>query len=143
MYGTVSNLCMSQPFQQVFRFGVVGVSATIVHFVVALVMNEQFGVSPLWSNLIAFACAWPVSYLGNYFWTFDTDSNHGKSILRFAIAAICGLLLSQLIVWVVAEYMGYSLRIALIPALMLVPVFSFVMSRYWVFPADHALGEIE
>ena len=123
---------------QAMRFGAVGLGATVVHYGVALLMNEFYGIAPLWSNLIAFLSAWPVSYLGNYFWTFSTSASHRQSFFRFAFAAICGLLLSQLIVWIGAENMGYSLRIALIPALILVPMFSFTMSLFWVFPAREA-----
>ncbi len=129
-------MTMGQSAIQISRFGIIGVSATIVHYAVALLMNEFFGLPPLWSNLIAFLSAWPVSYFGNYFWTFGATGSHRESFVRFGVAAICGLLLSQFIVWVVAENMGFALRYALIPALLLVPVFSFAMSRFWVFASS-------
>ena len=136
----VESMSINQAALQVFRFGVVGICATLVHMTMALLMNENFGVSPLWANLGAFLTAWPVSYIGNYFWTFGTTTSHGKSFFRFAFAAISGLMLSQIIVWGVADMMGYSLRVALVPALIMVPMFSFTISRFWVFPAQQKCG---
>lgn len=118
------------------KFGIIGVVATLTHLCVALVLNEIFGIVALWSNFTAFLAAWPVSYLGNRGWTFNTNLAHQHSIPRFGVASLSGLLLSQLIVWFVADVMGYGLRLALVPALVIVPAFSFLANRYWVFPAN-------
>lgn len=122
--------------KQILRFGTIGVAATLTHICIALVLNEAFGVLPVWSNFIAFLTAWPVSYFGNFFWTFQTSMRHQRSLPRFAITAVAGLLLSQLIVWFATDILGYSLRWALVPAVIIVPALSFLMSRYWVFPAQ-------
>jgi len=124
---------LSEPVVQIFRFGTIGVAATLTHLISALVLNEILGVSVIWSNFTAFLIAWPVSYMGNFFWTFETGANHQKSMPRFGITSLTGLFVSQLIVWFVTGVMGQSLRIALVPALIIVPALSFIMSRYWVF----------
>lgn len=122
--------------QQILRFGVIGIAATLVHYSTALVLNEGMEISPFWSNFSAFLTAWPVSYFGNFFWTFETGTKHHKSMPRFGITAVSGLFLSQLIVWIGTGVMAYSLRWALVPALIIVPGMSFIVSRYWVFPEN-------
>ncbi len=129
--------CLTQPVVQILRFGMIGVAATLTHLVSALVLNEVLGVSVIWSNFTAFLIAWPISYMGNFFWTFETSATHLKSMPRFVITSLTGLSVSQLIVWFVAGVMGQGLRIALVPALIIVPALSFLMSRYWVFLDDN------
>jgi putative flippase GtrA len=120
---------------QFSRFVVTGAVATFVHVFIALLLNEGFGIASFWANFVAFLSTWPVSYAGNFFWTFETTAAHHKSMPRFGITSLTGLFVSQVIVWFVVEVMGQSLRVALVPALIIVPVLSFMMSRYWAFPS--------
>jgi len=117
----------------VLRFATTGALATTTHICVALTLNEAVGVVPFWANFMAFLFAWPVSYLGNFFWTFETSSTHQWSVPRFGITSITGLVLSQSIVWISTEALGLSLRWALVPVIFVVPLVSFLMSRYWAF----------
>jgi putative flippase GtrA len=54
---------------QLARFGVVGVAAMTVHWLVVMVL-VPLGLLPLIANMIAFAIAFNVSYIGHRNWTF-------------------------------------------------------------------------
>jgi len=124
---------LSEFKRQVSRFIIIGGFATTVHICTALTLNEGVGVLPFWANLAAFLFSWLISYFGNFFWTFETNSTHQWSMPRFGFTSITGLVLNQLIVWTATEVMGLSLRWALVPVVLVVPTVSFVMSRYWAF----------
>jgi len=117
----------------VFRFIIIGGLATVVHYIIALCAHHMFGAPPLWANFIAFCGAFNVTYIGNYFWVFDADTQHRKSLPKSLAVSITGLLLSQFIVWVLTEKMGVVFHVTLLAAVMLVPLVTFTLNRFWVF----------
>lgn len=119
--------------RQLFRFGLIGVVSTLVHVAVALIVHYLFGVSQLWSNAIAFATAWSVSYAGNWLWTFEATTTHAHSAPRYMVVAGCGFALNQLIVLITSEWWGWPMWLALVPVVMIVPLVGFFASRYWAY----------
>jgi len=117
----------------IFRFIIIGGLATIVHYVTALGGYHLFGLSPLWANFMAFCVAFNVTYIGNYFWVFEADTDHKKSLVKSLVVSLTGLALSQFIVWVLTEKAGAPFHITLIAAVMLVPMVTFSLNRFWVF----------
>lgn len=125
--------------RQFFRFGMIGVIATLVHVVVALLLHHLLEVSPLWSNAIAFITAWLVSYAGNWVWTFEAATTHRHSAPRFLIVALAGFALNQLIVLITSNWWGWPFWLALVPVVMIVPLVGFLASRYWAYRQPGAI----
>lgn len=115
------------------RFIIVGGVATIVHFIAALTLHHAIGFSPLWSNFIAFCTAFSVTYLGNYFWAFESRANHISASLKSLCVSITGLCVSQFIVWSLTEIVQLPFHLTLFAAIMIVPFITFSLNRYWVF----------
>lgn len=124
---------MRQAATQAFRFAVVGLAATATHVVVALALAEAAGVTPFLANLCAFAVALGVSYAGNHAWTFAATGRHGRHFPRFVAVAVPALLLNQVIVYVTVERWDLDFRIALVIVVLVVPVLSLILNRFWVF----------
>ncbi len=125
--------------RQFFRFGMIGIVSTVVHVAVALLLHHLFGFSPLWSNALAFATAWTVSYVGNWVWTFEAATTHTHSAPRFFIVAVSGFALNQLIVFITSEWWGWPLWLSLVPVVMIVPLVGFLASRYWAYRQSEAV----
>lgn len=115
------------------RFIIVGGLATIVHFTAALSLHHGLGLSPLWSNFMAFCIAFSVTYVGNYFWAFESSANHITSSLKSLVVSLIGLCVSQLIVWALTEIAHVPFYLTLFVAIMIVPFITFSLNRYWVF----------
>ncbi len=130
---------MAPPLTEVFRFGIVGIGATLVHYAVAVAAVEVLGFVPLVANLIAFICAVPVSFFGHLYWTFYEQtaghSPHDRHAYwgRFVTTALIGLCVSQLVVFVTADLLAVHHRIAFLLALVLAPATVFVLSKFWAF----------
>ncbi len=120
---------------QFARFGIIGIAATIIHVVTALVLHHGLDLSPLWSNAIAFLTAWAVSYGGNWAWTFQGRTAHNYSAPRYLAVAIGGFCLNQLIVLVATGLWDWPFWLALIPVVIIVPLVGFLASRYWAYRA--------
>jgi putative flippase GtrA len=124
------------PLVQILRFGMVGGFVTLLHVAVAVSVNGLFGVDPLWANFIAFLAACGVSYALNWLWTFDAGSTHGAALPKFLVVSVSGFVLNQAIVFTVVMLAGRPMWVAMLPVMIVIPVFSFIMSKTWVFLAD-------
>lgn len=120
------------------RFIIVGGAATLVHFTAALAVHHIFHASPLWSNFLAFCMAFIVTYLGNYFWAFESRAGHVGAGLKSLCVSLTGLGISQFIVWGLADQAGLPFYLSLCAALMIVPIVTFSLNRYWVFRREAA-----
>jgi putative flippase GtrA len=132
----VARVPSAIPLVQVLRFGLVGGLVTLLHVAVALSVNGLFGIDPLWANFIAFLVACGVSYALNWLWTFDAVSRHGAALPKFLAVSVSGFILNQSIVFALVTLAGHPMWVAMLPVMVVIPVFSFIMSKTWVFLAD-------
>jgi putative flippase GtrA len=114
-------------------FAVVGVVATACHVTVALVTQRLLGLGPMAASLAGYAASVGVSYLGNSRFTFRRPALHGPQAAKFVTISLGGLAVNQAIVFVCTHLLGWPLKQALIPVVLIVPASTFVMSKFWAF----------
>jgi putative flippase GtrA len=124
---------MNGLLRQAMKFVTVGGGATLVHVLAALTLNSLAHMAPLRANFLAFLVASCVSYLGNWFWTFDASSRHAFSLPRFAALSLSCFALNQAMVFGGVEQLGQPLWLAMVPVVAIVPAFGFWLSKTQVF----------
>ena len=126
--------------REVVGFLVVGGIATVIHVGAALGVNSLLKVGPLTSNVIGYTCAFTFSYFGNSTATFARSALSLRQFGRFMTVSLAMFGLNQAIVTAGVTLAHLPLRMALIPALAIVPVVSFLISKVWAFqrPFDQA-----
>ena len=115
-------------------FALVGVTATLVHVATALLAKSVLGASPMMANFAGYSLAVLVSFAGNARLTFDGTLTTGPFV-RFLAVSLAGLGANQAIVWLLANRLGWPFAAALAVVVVVVPVFTFVLSKLWVFRA--------
>jgi putative flippase GtrA len=120
-------------FLQLSRFAIVGVIAALVHFCVVILLVQDAQMAPLLANGVAYLCAFQVSYWGHRVWTFAATH-----VLHQA--ALPKLFLAQTITFCANESLFYVFLllklpypVALLIVLSVLPLFSFLAGKYWVF----------
>ncbi|MEK9910657.1 MAG: GtrA family protein [Candidatus Puniceispirillum sp.] len=114
-------------FGRMIKFGSVGLVATLVHLIsaqIALLITQKV----MLSTIIGFVPAFIFSYCGHRFFTFS-DALNG-SVLRFFVVAVSGLIFSLFALSMLDQiypWLGLTLSISVIP------VWTYLMSRMWVF----------
>lgn len=123
--------------RQLARFGVVGVAAMCVHWLVVRLL-VPIGIAPLLANVIGFGIAFNVSYFGHRNWTFASDSAHRPSPIahrdsfwRFLTVALTSFALNEVMYSMLLPFMDYSLALAIV--LVVVSVLTFALSKLWAF----------
>lgn len=87
------------------KFGVVGISGTVVDFGVTWLLKEISGARKYLSNSIGFTLAAASNFVLNRIWTFDsTAPDLMIQFLKFFIISALGLVLNNLSVYIFSEY---------------------------------------
>ena len=132
---------------QVIKFGLVGVSNTVVDFAVLNILVLILGVTDgVWLaviNVIAFAFAVTNSYLWNKFWTFKQPgkTDLGGEISKFLAVSVIGAGLNTATVYLVTTFIepmfGLSdqlwVNVGKILATVVVLAWNFVGYKFWAF----------
>ena len=118
---------------QFIRYGMVGITATLIHVLVVFLLVEQGGVAPVLATIPAFLVALGVSYLMNHRWTFLARGGHDHHFPRYAVVAGLGLGLNVLIMALAVNVLGVPYAWGLAVVIMVVPVSGFLLQRHWSF----------
>lgn len=120
-------------FFQLARFGAVGLSALIVHWL-SVVTIVPLGVPPLIANVMAFLVAFQVSYWGHRTWTFDVRHlPHRVTLPRFLLTACAAFAVNESLYFLLLTYTRMDYRLSLLIVLLGVVTTSYVLSKLWAF----------
>ncbi|MGH6956209.1 MAG: GtrA family protein [Caulobacteraceae bacterium] len=121
-------------------FVVVGLAATACHYVTALAAHRFLGLEPMSATLCGYLASVGVSYLGNSRFTFRRPALHGPQFARFVSVSLAGLAVNEGVIFAASRIFGLPMREALIPVVIVVPAFTFVLSKFWAFRVAVAEG---
>ncbi len=122
------------------RFGLVGLSATLVHAGVYAALAALTLSSALAANFIGYACAVLVSLVGHSHWTF---AGHGQQstgaalTARFMVTSLSSLGLNTLLVWLVVHQAQLHPLWAVPGMILIVPLLTYLLMKHWVFQVQH------
>ncbi len=118
------------------RFGLVGLSATLVHAGVYAALTTLALSSALAANFVAYACAVLVSLIGHSRWTFaghGQDATGTALTARFIITSLTSLGLNTLLVWLVVHQAELDPLWAVPGMVLIVPLLTYLLMKHWVF----------
>ena len=120
--------------RQVIRFGVVGVTALMVNWLVVAVLVPTLDMAPLLANVFAFLVAFQVSYWGHRSWTFNAWTlRHSQTLPRFLVVSCSSFLINEFLYFLLLEFTVLDYRTALLIVLAIVAMSTFLLSRKWAF----------
>lgn len=117
---------------QLAIFGVVGVSATLTHYFVALFCHELGQIEIYYANVLGYCAAVAISYFGHGKLTFRRQLSMAV-FLRFAVVSLTTLGFSELLLLALEHGLALSHRISLAVVVCTIPVITFLLSKLWVF----------
>lgn len=124
---------------QLAKFIVMGSLAALVHFVVLYLAVSIFHIAPAWGNVIAFLCAFCVSFAGHLNVTFksSTTASDGRvsaKLIKWFATSLAGFALNQSLFMLGLHWLGdgYYLLVWLMVTI-LVTICSFLLGKLWAF----------
>ncbi len=120
-------------FIQFVKFGIVGVSNTLLTLVVYTVLLKVFGVWYLAASAIGFAAGATNGFLLNRRWTFREHVGDSLTPVRWAIVQTCGLGVNEGLLYLFVDHAHLNKLLAQVCATAVVTVSTFFANRAWTF----------
>lgn len=119
--------------RRIAAFGLVGLLASAVHFLLAAALLRAGLAGLFGANLAGFALAFAVSYAGHYRFSFAASAPHRRAAPRFLATALAGLALNNATLALLVLATG-SQSIWLIAAAITVAALGvYLLGRFWAF----------
>ena len=123
--------------RELLWFGIVGVSAMLVHLGSVALVLVPLGLPPLLANIVGFLLAFQVSHLGHHRFTFSAaDAPVTRSRRRFFLVALSSFLVNEALYALLLHFTELDYRVALAIVLVAVAALTFVSARQWAFAGE-------
>lgn len=123
---------MKNMIVQLFRFGIVGVIATFIDFLILYLFKEYCGFSVLLASFLAYVVSSVINYLLSTRWVFKSNvlSEHYKIII-FIIISLIGVILNELIMYF-GELVNIYYMITKVISTIVLLVFNFISRKIFL-----------
>jgi putative flippase GtrA len=118
---------------QFVKFGIVGISNTLITFAVYTLLLEVFGVWYIAASAIGFVIGATNGFLLNRRWTFAGHVGDSLTPLRWGIVQTCGLGLNLGLLYLLVHDAGLDELVAQALATVAVTISTFLVNRAWTF----------
>jgi putative flippase GtrA len=126
--------------RQFVKFGIVGVSNTLLSLAVYAALLQVFGVAYLAASAIAFAVGTVNGFLWNSRWTFRDHVGDALTPVRWFAVQGCGLAANLGLVFVFVHDASLGKLLGQVCTTAIVTVFTFIANRAWTFRMHPTAG---
>ena len=129
---------MSESVETVFfkfmKFGLVGFTGLILDFGVTYLVKEKLRWNKYLANSLGFVIANTNNYILNRLWTFHSaDPDIGWQFSKFLLVGLAGLLLNNLIVYLLTDKAKLNFYLSKFIAIVVVFVWNFLLNYLYTF----------
>ena len=118
---------------QFVKFGIVGVSNTLISFALYTLLVKAFGVWYVAASGIGFAVGAINGFLWNRAWTFRGHVGDALTPVRWFVVQSCGLLVNLGLVYMFVDGFGLGELTGQAATIAIVTVLTFFVNRAWTF----------
>lgn len=121
--------------KQAIKYGVVGVSNTLITAIVIWIMMKLLGFSDVVSNIVGYIAGVLNSFIWNKQWTFQSSAGWVGSAVRFGVVfGICYLLQLGLLMYL-NKHLSIDPYYNQLLAMAFYTVINFIMNKFYTFKA--------
>lgn len=117
--------------KQFSRFFMVGAFSALIQFSILISLVEVSAVKAIWASTFGYIGGALINYFLNHYFAFKSDLSHKKTLIRFSLNSILGLLLNFTLMGLFLIYCPYILSQVGTSGIVL--VWNFLVHRYWTF----------
>lgn len=125
---------LSKLFQQLVKFGIVGVIAFFIDYGAMVLLTECFHVYYLLSALISFVLSVIFNYVASMRYVFvgREDMSKSKEFTIFIVLSVIGLGINELGMWIMVDKMTINYTISKIFVTAVVMVWNFITRKIFL-----------
>lgn len=138
---TYLEMRMKKLIEQILKFGVVGIIATVIDFGVLYVLSQPLGMDPVISAGISFCVSLVFNYVASmrYVFTHREDMSRSREFVIFLVFSLIGLAINEAIMAAGVAVLGNSALAVMgtkVLATAIVMVWNFVSRKKWLDAGD-------
>ena len=133
LVATARRLHVPVVLVQFVKFGIVGISNTLIMFAVFTLLLKVFGVWYIAASAIGWSVGAVNGFLLNRRWTFAGHVGDSRTPVRWAVVQSCGLGVNLGLLYLLVHYAKLDELIAQAFATVFVTVTTFLANRAWTF----------
>ena len=138
---TYLEMRMKKLIEQILKFGVVGIIATVIDFGVLYVLSQPLGMDPVISAGISFCVSLVFNYMASmrYVFTHREDMSRSREFVIFLVLSLIGLAINEAIMAAGVAVLGNSALAVMgtkVLATAIVMVWNFVSRKKWLDAGD-------
>lgn len=119
---------------QLAKFGVVGVLATLIDFVVLIALTELGGWDPVFSAAVSFVVSVVFNYVASmrFVFTRRDDLGRAEELVIFVALSVVGLLINEALMWLGTSALSLNYVLVKVVATALVMLWNFCSRKRWL-----------
>ena len=116
---------------QIFKFGIVGVIATLIDFIFLYLFRDVCKLPLILSNTLSFSISVIYNYLASMTFVFDVDKNKDKkkTFILFIIFSVIGLGINNIFVDLLTNKLDIYYMLSKVIATIVVMIFNFITRK--------------
>ncbi|MET4450289.1 GtrA family protein [Bradyrhizobium sp. RT3b] len=115
------------------RFGLTGVTTTLLYFVITNAFVLFFAVQPIVSSIGSYVISVVISYFMQSRFTFGLCDDSFDQVARFVLMSLAGLVVSWCVMALTVSLLQWPYLIGAVGVCVTIPVLNFFLMRGWVF----------
>ncbi|KZE70481.1 hypothetical protein AV654_06245 [Paenibacillus elgii] len=127
------RIISSNQIVKIFKYGLVGVLGTTIHFLSLIFFVEVFQLGPILSSSLGFIIVVILSYYLNKKWTFQTDNKIFTEFTKYLITSCVGLLLNMVIMRYAIDILEWDYLTSQLLVTIAIPISNFILNSLWTF----------
>lgn len=127
----------NKTFRQLFSYALIGLLVNLVGYALYLFLTHFWG-APKLTMTALYSVGALISFFSNRRFTFRHDGGIGVAGIRYLVAQLLGYLLNLALLVLFVDWFGFSHQIVQAIAIVVVAIFLFVLSRFFVFASRSA-----
>lgn len=130
----MQTLLKRRVVRQFVKFGIVGLSSTVIDWGIYLFLTRIFGIFYLMAKMLSFSVAVLNSYIWNRRWTFrSNDPQKLKQFIKFLTISLVGLVINSTIMYIAVEHLKLNDIYGLFLATAIVLSWNFLANKFYTF----------
>lgn len=121
-------------FIQIFKFVIVGGTATVLDWILYYILYNYLKINPLIANIISFSISTVYNYWASTKWVFEVnkDKSSKRLFIEFVLFSVIGLGLTELLLWIGIDLLSMNAMLIKIIATIIVMVFNFITRKIFL-----------
>ena len=135
LYKSRGSVKMKKLISQILKFGFVGAAAFVIDYGLMVLLTEVFNVYSLISAAISFTVSVIFNYVASVKWVFEVDEEKNskqKQFIVFVVLSVIGLIINELIMWIMDSKFGIHYMISKLVATFVVMVWNFITRKIFL-----------